>query len=397
MKAQLAFNIDLALLSLLLLGLYTPVCGLEPLAITEEQATVKPAEKSEISAKMHQLQTATRSPFGTTKDGEAVEQVTLRNADADIEARIITYGATLTAVEVPDKAGKKANVVLGFDNLGDYESKSPYFGATVGRCANRIADAKFVLDGKTYVLDANNGPNTLHGGLKGFDKRVWKIIELTDGAVTFALESKDMEEGFPGNLSVTVKYALNAKQELKITYAAETDKATPVNLTNHAYFNLAGAGNGNILDHRLIMHCERYTPVNATLIPTGEIAPVAGTAFDFTDWHKIGERIEAAGGYDHNFVINRKADGLVSAAEAQDSASGRSLEILTTEPGVQFYSGNFLDGTISGTGGIYKKHFGFTFEAQHYPDSVHQPEFPSIILRPGQKYSQVTVYKFSAK
>lgn len=338
---------------------------------------------------------STKEPFGYTDGGLAVEQICLRNKNA--EARILTYGATLQAMQVPDSTGVSANVVLGFDNLADYEHKSPYFGATVGRCANRISNAKFVLGGHTYPLDANNGPNTLHGGLKGFDKRVWQLVSLCDQSATFALESQDMEEGFPGKLTVEVVYALSDNDELTISYVAETDKATPVNLTNHAYFNLAGEGAGNILDHQLIMHCDRYTPVNGDLIPTGETVAVANTPFDFTEWHKIGERIEAAGGYDHNFVINRNSDGLVSAAKALDSASGRTLELLTTEPGVQFYSGNFLDGTISGAGGVYHKHAGFTFEAQQFPDAVNQPNFPNIILQPGTKYHQVTVYKFAAQ
>jgi aldose 1-epimerase len=338
--------------------------------------------------------------FGKTRDGQAVDLITLRNSSG-CEARIITYGATLIGIDVPDSGGKIDNVVLGFDNVADYENKSPYFGATVGRVANRIALGRFDLDGKTYKLAINNGPNTLHGGLKAFDKKVWTIekMEQSPPSVTFNLHSPDMEEGFPGNVDVQVSYSLAEDNALKITYAASTDQNTPLNLTNHAYFNLAGAGHGTILEHVLKMNCSKYTPVDKDLIPTGEIASVAGTPFDFTAPRAIGARIaEVVGGYDHNFCIDGHFAGQpVAAAQAEEKGSGRILEMLTTEPGVQFYTGNFLDGTISGTGGIYPKHSGFTFEAQHYPDAVHQANFPSIIFHPGDKYHQVTVYKFSAR
>ncbi|MBU6452288.1 MAG: galactose mutarotase [Cyanobacteria bacterium REEB67] len=368
--------------------------------------------------------------FGKTRDGEIVDLITLKNSSG-CEARVITYGATLTGMDVPDKSGKADNVVLGFDNIGDYETKSPYFGATVGRVANRIARGTFDLDGTTYKLAINNGPNTLHGGLKAFDKKVWTIekLEQSPPSVTFKLHSKNMDEGFPGDVDVEVCYSLAEDNALKITYAAKTDKSTPLNLTNHAYFNLAGAGRGTILDHILKLNCSKYTPVDQDLIPTGEIADVSGSPFDFTAPHTIGARIaEVAGGYDHNFCIEpvknvaehqgavvpesvqevqsvqsvRKVQGVGSlapnlAAVARDPESGRILKMLTTEPGVQFYTGNFLDGTISGIGGIYVKHAGFTFEAQHYPDAVHQPNFPSIILHAGEKYNQVTIYKFSVR
>ena len=336
----------------------------------------------------------TKSHFGNTKGGEAVEQIILQNRHG-LKVSVITYGATVTQIEVPDNKGVMGNIALGFDNVKDYEDKSPYFGATVGRVANRIAKGTFELDGKTYKLAVNNGPNTLHGGLKGFDKKVWRIADEGAGKATVKLESTsaDMEENFPGKLETSVRFTLTDEDELVIEYEAVTDKATPVNLTNHTYFNLAGAGKGTILDHELSLHGKAYTPVDANLIPTGEIKAVEGTPFDFRTSHKISERIgQLEGGYDHNFV---KDDGVDVLARVHDKQSGRILEMTTTEPGVQFYTGNFLDGTVSGIGGKYLKNGAFCLEAQHFPDAVHHANFPSIIVKPGDTYRQTTKYRFS--
>lgn len=339
-----------------------------------------------------------QSAFGTTRDGKNVELFTLTNANG-LVARIMTYGALLTELHVPDKQGRLANIVLGFDNLPQYEAGHPYFGATVGRVANRIAGACFALNGSEYNLAANNGPNSLHGGLKGFDKMVWAakpVNSPTGPAVQFSYLSPDGEEGYPGNLSVTVTYLLSDANELRIDYQATTDQPTPVNLTNHSYFNLAGAGNGDILGHVLALNADHYTPVNAQLIPTGQIAPVAGTPLDFTQPTAIGQRIgQVPGGYDHNFVLSKPvSSALTLAAMVREPGSGRVMEVHTTQPGVQLYTGNFLDGSIRGIGGVYPKHFGFCLETQHYPDSVHHANFPSIILEPGRVYLHTTVHRF---
>jgi aldose 1-epimerase len=322
-----------------------------------------------------------------------------------MRAKIITYGAILTELNVPDRDGKLGDVVLGYDDLKDYLAGHPFFGATVGRVANRIAKGEFTLNGKKYKVAVNNGPNALHGGLKGFDKVVWKAEEETrsDGvAVKFTYVSKDGEEGYPGTLTATVVYTLTNDNAVRLDYTAKTDKPTPVNLTNHTYFNLAGTKSGNILDHEIMINADRYTPTDETLIPTGEIKPVKDTPLDFTKPHKIGERIEQIKsdpvGYDHNFVLNHEGKELGLAARVYESKTGRVMEMLTTEPGVQFYTGNFLDGKQTGRGGVvYKKHAGFCLEAQHFPDSVNHDKFPSIILEPGQTYKQTTVYKFSTK
>jgi aldose 1-epimerase len=348
--------------------------------------------------------TVERMDFGKMSDGTATDLYVLTNASG-MKAKVMTYGAILTELHVPDREGKFDDVVLGFDNLAGYLKGHPHFGSTVGRVANRIAQAKFTLEGKEYRLAVNNGPNSLHGGLKGFDKKVWKAeaVETGDGvAVKFSYLSPDGEEGYPGNLSTMVTYTLTNQNELKIAYLATTDKPTPVNLTNHSYFNLAGPQAGDILGHELMLAADSYTPADATLIPTGEIKPVRGTPLDFTRPLAIGARLAEVGGkpvgYDHNYVINGGGKSLTLAARATEPRTGRLMEMHTTEPGVQLYTGNFLDGKLKGKGGVvYRKHQGFCLEAQHFPDSVHHPEFPSIILKPGKKYMQTTVYKFSVR
>jgi aldose 1-epimerase len=315
----------------------------------------------------------------------------------------MTYGATLTELHVPDKSGTMGDVVLGCDNLGQYLKGSPYFGATVGRVGNRIAKGKFTLDGKEYTLAVNNGPNALHGGIKGFDKRVWaaRTVRSDDGpAVRFTYHSPDGEEGYPGNLDVTVTYTLTNQNALRLDYSAKTDKDTPVNLTNHTYFNLAG--HGDILNTELMLNADKYLAVDDTLIPTGEMKDVKGTPMDFTTPHTIGERINQVGGdpkgYDHCYVINGGGKSLTLAARAFEPTSGRVLEMQTTEPGVQFYTSNFLDGSLTGKGGVkYAQHTAFCLEAEHYPDSVNHPEFPSTILHPGETYHQRTEYRFTTR
>lgn len=340
----------------------------------------------------------TRTDFGTDMHGEQIDLYTLTNSGGMV-AKVMTYGATLTELRVPDKRRKSVDIVLGFDSLRPYEEQSPYFGATVGRYANRISGAKFVLDGKDYYLAPNNSHNTLHGGIRGFDKRLWKAEPLNENgvaAVKFTYTSKDMEEGFPGNLTATVTYSLNNDNELRIDYTATTDKPTPINLTNHSYFDLAGAGMESVLKHQLRINADSYTPVDKQLIPTGAIEPVKGTPFDFSEPKDIGKEIEKVpGGYDHNFVLRQNKGDLKEAAVVVEPISGRTLTVLTTEPGVQFYTGNFLDGTIRGIGGLYPKHYAFTLEAQHFPDSLHHENWPSTILRPGENYKQSTIYKFS--
>jgi aldose 1-epimerase len=346
----------------------------------------------------------TKAPFGKLPDGTEVDLYTLTNAKG-MTAKIITYGGIITELHAPDRDGKSENVCLGFDNLKDYLAGHPFFGALVGRVANRIAGAKFTLDGREYKLAANNGPNTLHGGKKGFDKVVWKAEprETADGvALKLTYLSRDGEEGFPGNLNTTVEYTLTNDNELKVAYTATTDKATPVNLTQHAYFNLATPKSGNILGHELTINAESYTPTDKALIPTGEVKSVKGTPLDFTTPTTIGARIDQLKtdplGYDHNYVLKRQGKGLVQAARAREPKTGRVMEVLTTEPAIQLYTGNFLDGKQQGPGGVvYRQHQAFCLEAQHYPDAVHHAGFPSIILQPGKTYTQLTVYKFSAK
>jgi aldose 1-epimerase len=346
-----------------------------------------------------------RAGFGRTGDGTPVDVFVLTNGRG-VEVRAISYGAIIASVRVPDRNGQRGDVVLGFDTIDGYLGTHPYFGAVVGRYGNRIAKGRFTLDGKTYQLATNNGPNHLHGGVKGFDKAVWRgePVDRGDGSasVAFTHTSPDGDEGYPGALTVRVTYTLTSADEIVVEYEATTDKPTPVNLTQHSYFNLAGAGTGDILQHRLTIDADRFTPVDATLIPTGELAPVAGTPFDFRQPTAIGARIDGddqqlknGNGYDHNWVLNRTGGGLVHAARVEDPSSGRTLDVSTTEPGVQFYAGNFLDGTITGKGGrVYKRRYGLCLETQHFPDSPNHPDFPSTILRPGERFRSKTVFAF---
>jgi len=342
-----------------------------------------------------------RESFGTGPDGKPVERYTLTNANG-IELKAISYGGIITSLRVPDRTGKMDDIVLGFDEIDGYLKDPPFFGAIIGRYGNRIGKGQFTLDGKTYKLATNNGPNHLHGGVKGFDKVVWTVEPVGQNGLAFSRVSPDGEEAYPGNLPVRVTYTLTDKNELIVEYRATTDKATPVNLTQHSYFNLAGQASGDILGHQLTLHADRYTPVDDTLIPTGELAPVAGTPFDFRKATAIGARIDndhpqlkAGKGYDHNWVLNRTGGGLQPAARVVEPKTGRTLDIATTEPGIQFYSGNFLDGTITGKGGaVYKHRTGFCLETQHFPDSPNKPKFPTTTLRPGAEYKTQTVFTF---
>jgi aldose 1-epimerase len=348
-----------------------------------------------------------KSPFGKTADGQEVSLYTLTNARG-AQVSIITYGARVQSIKVPDPHGKFADVVLGYDNLDGYLKDTAYFGAIAGRYANRIAHGEFKLDGVTYHLPLNDGPNSLHGGFQGFDKRVWSAKDVSTPqaeALELSYLSKDGEEGYPGNLSARVVYTLTPTNELRIEYWATTDKDTVVNLTNHSYFNLAGGGTGDILGEILTINADHFTPIDPTFIPTGEIRSVAGTPFDFRKPTAIGARINEdnqqlkfAKGYDDNFVLNRDGKkGLVLAARVYDKASGRQLEVWTTQPGLQFYSGNFLDGSLHGKGGVaYGHRDGFCLETQHFPDSPNHPNFPSTVLKAGGHYHELTVFQFSA-
>ncbi len=343
----------------------------------------------------------TQKDWGTA-DGKTVHLFTLTNKNG-VEVTISDYGGTITSFIAPDKNGTKSSIVLGFDELAGYLAKPPYFGATVGRYGNRIAKGKFTINGQAFTLAINNGQNHLHGGLKGFDKVVWTAAPITAAAnpqLSLTYLSKDGEEGYPGNLTSTVTFTLTNDNALRIDYHATTDKATPINLTNHSYFNLTGDVSNTILNHTVMIDADRYTPVDTTLIPTGQLAPVAGTPFDFTKPHKIGERIKQVGGnpvgYDHNFVLNKRDTSLTKVAEVTDSSSGRKLEVYTTQPGLQFYSGNFLDGTIQNSQGKpINQYTGFCMETQHYPNSPNTPAFPTSILQPGQTYHFITAYKIS--
>ena len=344
--------------------------------------------------------------FGTTSDGTPVNQCTITNPDG-VVVKLISRGATLAEWHVPDKNGQMADVLFGFDDIAGYESSAnQYFGCTAGRVANRIAGGAFSVDGKEYTLAKNDGPNTLHGGVKrSLDKVAWEgqPFENEKGqGVVFKYVSPDGEEGFPGNLTLRVTYTLTDKNELRINYEAVTDKATPVNLTNHAYFNLSGAGSPTILDHELMLSADHYTPIDETLIPTGELASVADTPFDFRDFRKIGERVDQLNdkpgkGYDHNFVLNNQDGDLALAAKVRDPKSGRVLSVFTTEPGIQFYGGNFLNGGQGKAGKSYNHRSGFCLETQHYPNAVNQPKFASIILQPGDTYTHTCVYQITTE
>jgi aldose 1-epimerase len=348
-----------------------------------------------------------RQAWGKTKGGEAVELYTLTNAKGH-KVSIMTLGAIVVSIQVPDKAGALGDVALGFDSLDGYLAPNPFFGAVAGRYGNRIGGGTFTIDGHTSTLPKNDGANTLHGGTKGFDKYVWKGRPVTSSngpTVVLTHVSPDGDQGFPGTLTATVTYTWTNDDELKIHYHATTDKPTVVNLTNHSYFNLAGAGSGTILGQVMQIFADKFTPVAKGLIPTGELKPVAGTPFDFLKPTPIGARIESSdeqitlgGGYDHNFVLNGSAGTLRPAAHVIDPSSGRTMDVLTTEPGVQFYTGNFLDGKITGKGGkVYAKRAGFCLETQHFPDSPNKPKFPSTVLRPGQRYDTTTVYRFGTE
>jgi aldose 1-epimerase len=363
----------------------------------------KKAPKSqEPEVKEAKPMSANEEPFGQTSDGRQVALYTLTNPNG-IRAKITNYGGILVSLEVPDKKEKLADVTLGFDSLDGYLKVHPYFGAIVGRYANRIGKAEFTLDGVLYKLAANNNENHLHGGIKGFDKAIWKAEEFKAEGDKAWLKlshiSEDEEEGYPGNLACTVTYTLTKDNELKINYEAQTDKTTIINLTNHTYFNLAGQGTGDILGHEVMINADNYTPVDEGLIPTGEIKRVANSPMDFTSPMTIGSRInQVPGGYDHNYVLNSGGGTLTLCAEVYEPTTGRVMTIYTTEPGVQFYTGNFLDGTLTGKGNkVYKKHYGFCLETQHFPDSPNKPSFPTVVLQPGQKYTSETVYKFSTR
>jgi aldose 1-epimerase len=348
-----------------------------------------------------------RESFGQTRDGQAVDIYTLKNGRG-AEARITTYGGTVVSLTMPDRAGKFDDVVLGFDDIAGFEKTTTYMGALIGRYGNRIAKGRFILNGKEYTLATNNGENHLHGGVRGFDKVVWKARPLAargGQALELTYVSKDGEEGYPGNLTVRAVYTLTDANELKIEYHATTDTDTVVNLTNHNYYNLAGQGNGDILGHLLTVNASRFTPTDAGAIPTGELRPVRGTPFDFTRPTAIGARInqdeeqlKLGKGYDHNFVLNGRAGTLRLAGRVTEPTTGRVMEVRTTEPGMQLYTGNYLDGSDIGKGGKpYRQRYGFCLETQHYPDSPNRPEFPSTVLRRGARFRSTTVYKFSAR
>jgi aldose 1-epimerase len=390
-------------LAVLLVLLAQAACTSKPASKVDSTPGATPAatQNGAVGAR-----TVTRAPFGRLASGEAVELFTLTNSQR-VEVRATNYGGIIVSLKTPDRAGRLDDVVLGFESVDGYQKNpSPYFGAIVGRYGNRIAKGRFTLNGKTYQLALNNGPNTLHGGKKGFDKVVWAAEPIRSDSgvgVAFTYTSPDGEEGYPGTLRARVTYTLTDKNELVVDYHATTDKATPVNLTQHTYWNLAGQGSRDILAHELTLDADSLTPVDATLIPTGVIAPVAGTPFDFRKPTAIGahidqknEQLRYGKGYDHNFVLNGGTTAeLKHAARVTEPTTGRSLDIYTTEPGIQFYSGNFLDGTITGKAGrVYKHRFGLALETQHFPDSPNHPNFPSTILQPGQEYHSRTVFAF---
>jgi len=349
----------------------------------------------------------TKASFGKLPDGQEITLYTVTNKNG-VEMKVMNYGAIITSLKTPDKNGVLEDIVLGYDSLAGYLKESPFFGAVVGRYGNRIAKGKFTLDGKEYTLAINNGVNALHGGVKGFDKVFWTIEEVTSAegpALKLSYLSKDMEEGYPGNLKAEVIYTLTDNNELRFDYTATTDKTTVVNLTQHSYFNLTGNAKRDILDHELMLTSDEIVPVDKTLIPTGKLRKVANTPFDFTSAQVIGKRIndkdeqiEMGGGYDHCFVLRDASDSLKLAAVLTEPTSGRKVEVYTTEPGIQFYSGNFLTGSITGKGNVvYARRFGLCLETEHFPDSPNQKQFPSVVLKPGETYKTSTVYKFSVK
>jgi aldose 1-epimerase len=345
----------------------------------------------------------TSAPFGKLQDGTPITLYSLVSGSG-VEVRAMTYGGIITSIKAPDRNGDVADIVLGHDALAGYFDNSPHFGAIIGRYANRIANAQFVLQGKTYHLAANDGPNSLHGGVKGFDRHIWQAtpFERADAVgVTFKTISADGEEGFPGKLELAVTYTLNTHNELKIEYAATTDRTTVVNFTQHSYFNLAGEDAGSILDHEVTINASQYTPVDATLIPTGKLAEVTGTPFDFREPRRLGERIalkdpqlDLGKGYDHNFVLKHRGDEIIMAARVREPGSGRLLEVWTTEPGMQFYTGNMLNGSVGKHGRAYRSRAGLCLETQHWPDSPNHPSFPSTTLRPGERFRSTTIYRF---
>ena len=382
--------------------LWGRICMLAILmALGPEFASSAPGKEPQTGAK--ESAHVVKAAFGKLPDGTEIESYTLYNSRG-ASAKVITYGATLAELFMPDRHGKMGDIVLGFDDLQGYLGQHPYFGGTIGRYGNRIAKGKFTLDGKEYQLFLNNGPNSLHGGQIGFNRRVWKAEELKDkdgASVRFSYLSKDGEENYPGNLKVSVTYTLTNTDELKLQYSAETDKDTVLNLTNHSYFNLSGTDTGTILKYILYINADKYTPVDSTLIPTGKIESVVGTPLDFLKPTEIGARIgeiKDIGGYDHNYVLNGKAGTLRVAAKVTDPESGREMEVLTTQPGVQFYSAIGLNGSIKGKGGVaYEKYGAICLETQHFPDSPNHPNFPSTELKPGEHFHSETIYKFTAK
>jgi aldose 1-epimerase len=376
-----------------------------PSTTSQETATATTAPVDSAATGTSAATMPTSASFGKTADGTEIQLFTLSNKNG-LKASISTYGGTLTSLLVPDKEGQLSDVILGFDKVDGYLSpafrkSNPYFGALIGRYGNRIAKGKFTIDGKAYQVGLNNNGNSLHGGVVGFNQKVWAAKPGTSAegeTLTLTYLSKDGEEGYPGNLTVTVVYTLTADNALKIDYTATTDKATPVNLTNHAYFNLALGQRKDVLAHMVTIPADRYTVVDANLIPTGELKPVKGTPFDFTTPHAIGERIaQVPGGYDHNWVLNQ-ATGQHSAATVYEPTTGRTMEVTTNEPGEQFYTGNFLDGSLTGKNGVvYGKHAGFCLETQHFPDSPNQPKFPGTMLKPGATYHTTTSYTFGVR